>query len=87
MTAIGAVNDDNRRRQPNPVEDNANGPRLANDRPSGKVEIAANVRRAPIKMVSGRAWIPGIYQALRSKTTGQIPRCSMGESVHQPSHF
>ena len=22
-------------------------------------------QRAPIKMVSGRAWIPGIYQALR----------------------
>ena len=65
MTAISAVNNDNQHRRPYPVEDNANGPRLANDRPSGKVKIAANVCQALLKMVSRHAWSPGIYQALR----------------------
>ena len=50
-------------------------------RPAAKVPFAVDVeahaeptaeptkqdQRAPIKMVSGRAWSPGIYQALRLK--------------------
>jgi hypothetical protein len=61
------------------VRDNAKGPRLANARPSEKgrfaVKVAAKVdlctlpaeqnRLAPTKLVSGRAWSPGIYRALR----------------------
>jgi len=59
------------------VGDNVKGPRLANARPSEKVGIDANVevraepakqnQQAPIKMMSGRAWSMGIYQA---KTAG-----------------
>ena len=59
--------------------DNAKGPRLANARPCEKggfaVKVAAKVdvcippveqnRLATIKMVSGHAWSPGIYRALR----------------------
>ncbi len=41
---------------------------------------------APIKMVRGCAWSPGIYRALRLRGKS-LPRCSMGESVHTPSHF
>ena len=54
------------------------GPKLAATRPAAKVQFAVDMealrtrtqvterdRRAPIKMVSGRAWSPGIYRALR----------------------
>jgi hypothetical protein len=57
------------------VGDNVKGPRLANARLSEKGSIAVKVevcappvehnQRAPIKMVSGHAWSPGIYWALR----------------------
>ncbi len=48
------------------------GPKLIAARPVAKVWATANVEvrteqneQAPIKMVSGRAWSPGIYRALR----------------------
>ena len=57
---------------------NAKGPKLTAARPAAKVRFAVDVevhaeptaeptkqgKRAPIKMVSGRAWSPGIYQRL-----------------------
>ena len=59
--------------------DNSKGPKLTAARPAAKVRFAVVVevraeptaeptkqdQRAPIKMVSGRAWSPRIYQALR----------------------
>jgi hypothetical protein len=61
------------------VGDNTKGLKPTAARPAAKVRFAVDVeahaeptaeptkhdQRAPIKMVSGRAWIPGIYQALR----------------------
>ena len=61
------------------VGGNAKGPKLTAARPAAKVWFAVDVeayaeptagptkqdQRAPINMVSGRAWSPGIYQALR----------------------
>ena len=61
------------------VGDNTKGPKPTAARPAAKVRFAVDVeahaeptaeptrqdQRAPIKMVSGRAWSPGIYQALR----------------------
>ncbi len=57
------------------VGDNAKGSELTAARQAAKVEFAVDVearaeptkqnQRAPIKMESGRAWSPGIYQALR----------------------
>ena len=51
------------------------GPKLATARPFAKVWAAVDVeartqatkqnQQAPIKMVSGRVWSPGIYWALR----------------------
>ena len=48
------------------------GPTLTAARPAAKVWFAVDVevrieqnQRAPIKMVSGRVWSPGIYWALR----------------------
>jgi len=81
------------------VGDNTKGPKLTAARPAAKVRFAVDVeahavptteptkqdQRAPIKMVSGLAWSPGIYQALR--LLGEKPRCSMGEGVYSPSHF
>jgi hypothetical protein len=43
--------------------------------------------RAPSNMVSGRAWSPGIYRALRLLGKSLDSGCSMGESVYSPSHF
>ena len=55
--------------------DNVTGPKLTTARPDVKVRFATDVevrampaeqnQREPIKMVSGFAWSPGIYQALR----------------------
>jgi hypothetical protein len=62
------------------VGDNTKGPKLTAARPAANVWAAVDVevraeatkqnQRAPIKMVSGRAWSLRIYQALRllSKT-------------------
>jgi len=61
------------------VGDNTKGPKLTAARPAAKVRFAVDVeahamltaeptkqdQQAPIKMVCGRAWSPGIYQALR----------------------
>jgi hypothetical protein len=61
------------------VGDNTKGPKPTAARPAAKVHFAVDMeahavptadpnkqdRRAPIKMVSRRAWSPGIYQALR----------------------
>jgi hypothetical protein len=61
------------------VGDNTKGPEPTPARPVAKVRFAVDVeahagptaeptkqdRRAPIKNVGGRAWSPGIYQALR----------------------
>jgi len=61
------------------VGDNTKGPKPTATRPAAKVRFAVDVeahagptaeptkqdRRAPIKIVGGRAWSPGIYQALR----------------------
>jgi len=61
------------------VRDNVKGPKLTAARPAANVRFAVDVeayagltaeptkqdQRAPIKMVSGHAWSPGIYQALR----------------------
>jgi hypothetical protein len=61
------------------VGDNTKGPEPTPARPAAKVRFAVvveahagptaeptkQVRRAPIKIVGGRAWSPGIYQALR----------------------
>jgi hypothetical protein len=61
------------------VGDNTKGPKPTAARPAAKFHFAVDVeahavqtaeptkqaQRAPIKMVSGRAWSPGIYQALR----------------------
>jgi hypothetical protein len=61
------------------VGDNTKGPEPAPARPAAKVWFAIDMeahagptteptkqdRRAPIKIVGGRAWSPGIYQALR----------------------
>jgi hypothetical protein len=54
--------------------DNAKGPKLTAARPAAKVWFAVDVevhaeqtkqdQQAPIKMVSGRVWSPGIYHAL-----------------------
>jgi hypothetical protein len=54
------------------------GSKPATNRPAAKVWFAVDVealhtrtqatkknQQAPIKMVSGRAWSPGVYQALR----------------------
>ena len=55
------------------------GPKLTPARPAAKVQFAVDAeahagptaeqtkqdQHAPIKMVDGRAWSPGIYQALR----------------------
>ncbi len=81
------------------VGDNTKGPRPTAARLDAKVRFAVDVeahavptteptkqdQRAPIKMVTKRAWSSGIYQALR--LTGEKPRCSMGEGVYSPSHF
>ena len=59
--------------------DNTKGPKPTAARPAAKVRFAVDVeahaeptveptkqvQRAPIKMVSGHAWSPGIHQALR----------------------
>ena len=79
------------------VRDNAKRPKLTAARPAAKVRFAVDVevcaeptaeptkqdQRAPIKMVSGCAWSPGIYQALRllRKTL------DVAESVYSLSHF
>jgi hypothetical protein len=61
------------------VGDYTKGPKLTAARPAVKVRFAVDMeahaeptaeptkqdQRAPIKMVSGHAWSPGIYQALR----------------------
>ena len=61
------------------VGDNTKGPEPIPARPAAKVRFAVDVeahagptaeptkqdQRAPIKIVGGRAWSPGIYQALR----------------------
>jgi hypothetical protein len=61
------------------VGDNTKGPEPAPARPAAKVRFAVDMeahagptaeptkqdRRAPIKIVGGPAWSPGIYQALR----------------------
>ena len=56
------------------VGDNGKGPEMTAARLAAKVWFAVDVevpaeptkqnQQAPIKMVSGRAWSPGIYQAL-----------------------
>ena len=76
------------------VGDNTKGPKPTTARSAAKVRIAVDVeahavptteptkqdQRAPIKMVSGRAWSPGIYQALRLLGKSLDVAC-MGEGV------